>query len=155
MGSKGVLTSLYSVFGTGSPYRGGPQIALTPCNNTVHVMTSAKGVHIAYKATRGIVRLRIPSYSAGASGAQESSGNMSTAMDTILKTAALLSALSLCFAGDDTLNFSLIVSFGQEGFNSSASVPAVDLALEHIKEQNILGGYVLNYTTLRDSEVAT
>ena len=122
-----------------------------PCNGACDDVSKRR----AYKATRGIVRLRIPSYSAGASGAQESSGNMSTAMDTILKTATLLSALSLCFAGDDTLNFSLIVSFGQEGFNSSASVPAVDLALEHIKEQNILGSYVLNYTTLRDSEVAT
>ena len=29
MGSKGVLTSL-AVFGTGSPYRGGPEIARTP-----------------------------------------------------------------------------------------------------------------------------
>jgi hypothetical protein len=32
-------------------------------------------------------------------------------------------------------------------------VPAVDLALEHIKEQSVVGRYVLNYTTLRDSEV--
>ena len=94
---------------------------------------------------------RLYNYRAGASGVRLSTSMLRMAI--ILKTAALLSALSLCFAGDDTLNFSLIVSFGQEGFNSSASVPAVDLALEHIKEQNILGSYVLNYTTLRDSEV--
>ena len=83
---------------------------------------------------------------------ESSPAAISAAMD-VIKIVAILSVLPLCFTDDATLNFTLIVSFGQDGFNSSAGIPAIDLALEHIKSQKILGRYSLNYTTVRDSEV--
>ena len=66
--------------------------------------------------------------------------------------AAVLSALS---AGGSTdvdltkknLTFSLIVSFGEDGFNSSGAIPAINIALEHINtNKNLLENYTLNYT---------
>ena len=52
------------------------------------------------------------------------------------------------------LDFSLIVSFGLNGFNSSGAIPAIDLALERIAEREILPGYRLQYSEVQDSEVS-
>ena len=53
------------------------------------------------------------------------------------------------------LHFSLVVSFGLDGFNSSGTIPAIDLALEQINtNQTVLPGYELLHTTPRDSEVS-
>ena len=56
--------------------------------------------------------------------------------------------------GRETLEFSLIISFGQDGFNSSGTVPAIDLALEHINQTDqVLPGYKLQHGRVQDSEV--
>ena len=53
------------------------------------------------------------------------------------------------------LHFSLVVSFGLDGFNSSGTIPAIDLALEQINtNQTVLPEYELLHTTPRDSEVS-
>ena len=52
------------------------------------------------------------------------------------------------------ITFSLIVSYGRFGYNSSPGIPAIDLALEHIHSSGVLGEYKLQYSTVRDSEVA-
>ena len=61
--------------------------------------------------------------------------------------------VDIAFAGGITLNFSLIVSYGRYGYNSSPSIPAIDLALEHIERSGILNDYQLQYT-MKDSEVS-
>ena len=51
------------------------------------------------------------------------------------------------------LTFALHVSFGQDGFNSSGIIPAINLALEHVNaNQNIMTNYTLEYI-LGDSKV--
>ena len=51
------------------------------------------------------------------------------------------------------LHFSVIVSSGED-FNSSGSLPAIDLALKAIQEQSVLPeGYALAYS-VQDSEVS-
>ena len=45
------------------------------------------------------------------------------------------------------LTFALHVSFGEDGFNSSGVIPAVNLALDHINTNpNLLSSYTLEYT---------
>ena len=52
------------------------------------------------------------------------------------------------------INFLFIVSFGQSGFNSSAVIPAAEIALEDINNApNMLPGYKLTYDRVRDSQV--
>ncbi len=60
------------------------------------------------------------------------------------------------FAGaEKNLTISVILSFGEDGFNASGAVPAIDLALDHVAEvNNLLPGYRLRYDTVRDSEVS-
>ena len=54
------------------------------------------------------------------------------------------------------LNFMLVVSFGQSGFNSSGVIPAADIALEDINnDPNVLPGYNLTYDRVRDSQVSS
>ena len=54
------------------------------------------------------------------------------------------------------LNFMLIVSFGQSGFNSSGVIPAADMALEDInRNPDVLPNYNLKYDRVRDSEVSS
>ena len=56
--------------------------------------------------------------------------------------------------GREALEFSLIISFGQDGFNSSGTVPAINLALEHIDQTDqVLPGYKLQHGRVQDSEV--
>ena len=51
------------------------------------------------------------------------------------------------------LTFALHVSFGEDGFNSSGIIPAINLALEHVNaNQSIMTNYTLEYT-LGDSKV--
>jgi len=76
-------------------------------------------------------------------------------MGSALKTAAWFFALTLtgiAFAGAIPLTFSLIVSYGRYGYNSSPSIPAIELALEHINNSGVLLDYELQYT-VKDSEV--
>ena len=55
---------------------------------------------------------------------------------------------------EHNLTFMLMTSFGQFGFNSSALMPAADMALEDINSNpQVLPGYRLMYDTLRDSQV--
>jgi len=80
-------------------------------------------------------------------------------MGSVLKTAVWSFALTLtltltdiAFAGAIPLTFSLIVSYGRYGYNSSPSIPAIELALEHINNSGVLLDYELQYT-VKDSEV--
>ena len=71
--------------------------------------------------------------------------------------AALLSLLLIpwCVATAQTpLYFSLILSFGRYGFNSSGTIPAMEIALERVDEMQILPGYKLENSPVRDSEVS-
>ena len=49
--------------------------------------------------------------------------------------------------------FSLILSNGENGFNSSGVVPAVDIALKAIEDKQLLPGYNLTYAPPRNSKV--
>ena len=83
-------------------------------------------------------------------------------------TMRVCSALSLCclvsllaamdsqeVKAEHNLTFMLMTSFGQFGFNSSALMPAADMALEDINNNlQVLPGYRLMYDTLRDSQVS-
>ena len=71
--------------------------------------------------------------------------------------AALLSLLLIpwCVVTAQTsLYFSLILSFGEYGFNSSGTIPAMEIALERVDEMQILPGYKLENSPVRDSEVS-
>ena len=49
--------------------------------------------------------------------------------------------------------FSLILSRGEYGFRSWDVIPAIDLALEAIKDQQLLPGYNLTYEAASNSKV--
>ena len=49
--------------------------------------------------------------------------------------------------------FSLIYSGGENGFNSTGGIPALDIALEVVRNQQLLEGYDLTYDTPRNSKV--
>ena len=49
--------------------------------------------------------------------------------------------------------FSLIVSNGEYGYNSSGGIPAINIALDQIRDKNILPGYNLTYELARNSKV--
>ena len=71
--------------------------------------------------------------------------------------AALLSSLLIpwCVVAAQTpLYFSLILSFGEYGFNSSGTIPAMEIALKRVDEMQILPGYRLENSPVRDSEVS-
>ena len=71
--------------------------------------------------------------------------------------AALLSLLLIPWgvaAAQTPLYFSLILSFGKYGFNSSGTIPAVEIALERVDEMQILPGYKLENSPVRDSKVS-
>ena len=81
-------------------------------------------------------------------------------MRSIQKFAACVLALVIAFARVEIIftreipiTFSLIVSYGRFGYNSSPSVPAIDLALQHIHSSGVLGEYKLQYLSVKDSEV--
>ena len=68
-------------------------------------------------------------------------------------TILLLLSVSVRDGAATVLNFSLILSFGLDGYNSSGAIPAIDLALELIAEREVLPGYRLQYIEVLDSEV--
>ena len=81
-------------------------------------------------------------------------------MGSILKVAACVLVFVIAIArveiistSEIPITFSLIVSYGRFGYNSSPGIPAIDLALEHIHSSGVLGKYKLQYSTVRDSEV--
>ena len=49
--------------------------------------------------------------------------------------------------------FSLIVSRGEYGYDSSGVIPAIDIALDQIEDQQILRNYSLTYATAQNSKV--
>ena len=71
--------------------------------------------------------------------------------------ACVISALGVSVASQPhNLTFMMIASYGQYGFNSSGSLPAIDMALEDINsDPDILLGYNLMYDKVRDSMVSS
>ena len=70
----------------------------------------------------------------------------------IVFTALLLRAVS----ADDGIKqvyLSLIYSGGEYGYRSEGGIPAIDIALEAIEDQQLLPGYNLTYDTPRNSKV--
>ena len=54
------------------------------------------------------------------------------------------------------VNFSLIVSYGEFGFNSSGAIAAVDLALMYINTSTqLLPDYELRHSAVKNSKVRT
>ena len=53
------------------------------------------------------------------------------------------------------ITFSLIVSYGRFGYNSSPGIPAIDLALEHIHSSGFLGKAVFYRARLRGTCTAS
>ena len=49
--------------------------------------------------------------------------------------------------------FSLFASGGENGFRSSGAIPAIDIALEMIEQNQLLPEYNFTYETWRDSKV--
>ena len=49
--------------------------------------------------------------------------------------------------------FSLIVSRGEHGLNSSGVIPAVNISLEMIEQRQLLRNYNLTYVTAQNSKV--
>jgi len=49
--------------------------------------------------------------------------------------------------------FSLIVSYGEFGFDSSGGIPAVNISLNYIHRNQILPGYQLMYERVLNSKV--
>ena len=75
-----------------------------------------------------------------------------------LRAAALFIAIVLLLhqdvqSDDKSVYFSLIVSRGENGFNSSGSIPAIEIALETIKNKTVLPGYNLTHEAARNSKV--
>lgn len=71
----------------------------------------------------------------------------------VVSTLLILLLLWCEAAAEIPLYFSLILSFGRYGFNSSVMIPAVEIALERVRETQVLPGYRLEYSKVRDSEV--
>ena len=71
----------------------------------------------------------------------------------LLTLAITLARVEVTLARRIPLAFSLIVSYGRFGFNSSGNIPAIDLALEHINTAGVIGEYELQYYAAKDSEV--
>ena len=70
---------------------------------------------------------------------------------TVISVMLLL--MSQTTASKKIIYFGHITSFGASGYNSSGSVPAVELAVEHINNNPILPGYMLVSTPVQDSGV--
>ena len=79
--------------------------------------------------------------------------NIRKASTYLVALTITLVCVDITIAGKIPLTFSLIVSYGRYGFNSSGNIPAIDLALEHINSSGVLGNYKLQYSTVKNSEV--
>ena len=54
---------------------------------------------------------------------------------------------------ENEVYFSLIISRGEHGYNSSGVIPAIDIALEMIEQSQLLRNYSLTYVTAQNSKV--
>ncbi len=72
----------------------------------------------------------------------------------LLKLLLSLAIIQTIACPDKPIRFSVILSFGEYGYNSSGAVPSFDLALERVAEMQVLPGYRLYYDTVLDSEVS-
>ena len=57
--------------------------------------------------------------------------------------------------GTQPVYFSLIISRGENGYNSSGAIPAIHIALEEIERHELLRDYNLTYVTAQNSKVST
>ena len=73
--------------------------------------------------------------------------------ETLAITIILLTRWYLVSASSK-IHFSFIVSCGEFGFNSSGAIPAVDIALDYVKRNQILPNYTLTYERIGDSKVS-
>ncbi len=72
----------------------------------------------------------------------------------LLKLLLSLAIIQTIACADKPIRFSVILSFGKYGFNSSGAVPSFDLALERVAATQVLPGFRLYYDTVWDSEVS-
>ena len=63
-------------------------------------------------------------------------------------------AVTYVLATNKTVYFSLIISGGENGYNSSGGIPSIDIALEAVEREQLLPGYNLTYDTVRNSKVS-
>ena len=80
-------------------------------------------------------------------------GSVQKAATYVLALAIILVRLEIAFGERIPLTFSLILSYGRDGYNSSGTIPAIDLALEHVNSLGVLGEYQLQYSSVKDSRV--
>ena len=71
----------------------------------------------------------------------------------ILAVSILSLPIQRVLSTDKPVYFSLVVSYGEYGYNSSGGIPAINIALEQIRARNILPGYNLTYEEERNSKV--
>ena len=69
-------------------------------------------------------------------------GSVQKAATYVLALAIILVRLEIAFGERIPLTFSLILSYGRDGYNSSGTIPAIDLALEHVNSLGVLGEYI-------------
>lgn len=67
----------------------------------------------------------------------------------------LILARSILAGPSNNVYFSLIVSNGEFGYNSTGAIPAVDIALEYVKSNQILPDYNLMYERVGNSKVGS
>ena len=80
-------------------------------------------------------------------------GSVPKAATYVLALALILVRPEIAFGERIPLTFSLILSYGRDGYNSSGTIPAIDLALEHVNSLGVLGEYQLQYSSVKDSRV--
>ena len=71
----------------------------------------------------------------------------------ILAVSILSPPIQSVLSTDKPIYFSLIVSNGEYGYKSSGGIPAINIALEQIRDRNVLPGYNLMYEKERNSKV--
>ena len=72
----------------------------------------------------------------------------------ILAVSILSVQVQSVLSTDKPVYISLVVSYGEYGYNSSGAIPAINIALEQIRDSNILPGYNLTYEEERNSKVS-
>ncbi len=72
----------------------------------------------------------------------------------LLELLLSLAIIQTIACADKQIRFSVILSFGEYGYNSSGAVPSLDLALERVAAMQVLPGYRLHYDTVWDSKVS-
>ena len=74
--------------------------------------------------------------------------------DSFVYAVIFVTLVGVC-AGEDTkpVYFSMIISGGEYGYNSSGGIPSIDIALEAVQRRQLLPGYNLTYDRIRNSKV--